>query len=139
MEEMGERAITHISWPLNSQDLNPIEAVWDSMKDYIQFYYHSLGGGKNRCQVKLRVVVKEAWDSVASEYFVKLIETMSARCQAVIDADGEKVREFAELFPDDEGTENLPPLRDNLAHEIHLCHKENKTLTLPRGSKGIVL
>ncbi|POS82714.1 hypothetical protein EPUL_005487 [Erysiphe pulchra] len=80
MEEMGERAITPVSWPPNSPDLNPIEAVWDSMKDYIQFNYPSLGGGKKRSQVKLRLVVKEAWDSVASEYFVKLIETMPARC-----------------------------------------------------------
>ncbi|POS82236.1 hypothetical protein EPUL_006676, partial [Erysiphe pulchra] len=58
------------------------------MKDYTQFNYPSLGGGKNRSQVKLRVVVKEAWDSVASEYFVKLIESMPARCQAVKAADG---------------------------------------------------
>ncbi|POS82122.1 hypothetical protein EPUL_006413, partial [Erysiphe pulchra] len=58
------------------------------MKNYIQFNYPSLGGGKKRCQVKLRVVVKEAWDSVPFEYFVKLIETMPARCQAVKAADG---------------------------------------------------
>ncbi|POS82021.1 hypothetical protein EPUL_006577, partial [Erysiphe pulchra] len=58
------------------------------MKDYIQFNYPSQGGGKKRSQVKLRLVAKEAWDSVASEYFVKLFETMPARCQAVIAADG---------------------------------------------------
>ncbi|POS85925.1 hypothetical protein EPUL_000937 [Erysiphe pulchra] len=87
MEEMEERAIAPISWPPKSPDLNPIEAVWDSMKEYIQFNYPSLGGGKKRCQVKLRLVVKEAWDSMPSEYFVKLIETMPSRCQ-VIAADG---------------------------------------------------
>ena len=88
MEEMGERAITPIPWPPNSPDLNPIEAVWDFMKDYIQLNYPSLGSGKNQSRDKLRLVVKEAWDSVSSEYFVKLIETMPARCKAVIDADG---------------------------------------------------
>lgn len=88
MEEMGERAITPIPWPPNSPDLNPIEAVWDFMKNYIQLNYPSLGSGKNRSRDKLRLVVKEAWDSVSSEYFVKLIETMPARCKAVIDADG---------------------------------------------------
>ncbi|POS82741.1 hypothetical protein EPUL_005083, partial [Erysiphe pulchra] len=65
-----------------------IEAVWDSMKDYIQSNYPSRGGGKKRCQVKLRVVMKEVWDSVPFEYFVKPIETMPARCQAVLAADG---------------------------------------------------
>ncbi|POS83109.1 hypothetical protein EPUL_004422 [Erysiphe pulchra] len=77
MEEMGERAITPVSWPPNSPDLNPIEAVWDIW-----------AAEKKRCQVKLRPVVKEAYDSVPSEYFDKLIETMPARCQAVKAADG---------------------------------------------------
>ena len=88
MEEMGERVITPISWPPNSPDLTPIEAVRDNMKNYIQLNYPSLGSGKKRPRDKLRLVVKEAWDSVSSEYFVKLTETMPARCKAVIDADG---------------------------------------------------
>ncbi|POS81677.1 hypothetical protein EPUL_006248, partial [Erysiphe pulchra] len=73
MEEMGERAITPIFWPPNSPDLNPIEAVGASIKDFIQFNYP---------------IVKEAWDSVPSKYFVKLIETLPVRCHAVIAADG---------------------------------------------------
>ena len=50
---MGERAITPISWPPGSPDLNPIEAVWDSMKDYIQFNYPSLGGEKKTISRKI--------------------------------------------------------------------------------------
>ncbi|CAJ2665171.1 unnamed protein product [Trifolium pratense] len=46
MEEMGDRVITPISWPPNSPDLNPIEAVWDNMKNYIQLNYPSLGSGR---------------------------------------------------------------------------------------------
>lgn len=48
MEETGERVITPISWPPNSPDLNPIEAVWDNMKNYIQLNYPSLGSGKKQ-------------------------------------------------------------------------------------------
>ncbi|CAJ2651430.1 unnamed protein product [Trifolium pratense] len=88
MEEMEEKVITPISWPPNSPDLNPIEAVWDNMKNYIQLNYQSLGSGKKRSRDRLRLVVKQAWDSVSSEYSVKLIGTMPASCKAVIDADG---------------------------------------------------
>lgn len=92
MEEMRDRLITPIPWPSNSPDLNPIEAVWDRMKDYIQHNYPSLSNGRKRSPDKLRLIVKEAWDSVPSEYFLKLIKTMPARCKAVIDADGGPTR-----------------------------------------------
>lgn len=87
MEEMGGRVNTPIPWPPNFPDLNPREASWDSMEDYIQLIYPSLGSGKKRSRDRLRLVVKEAWDSVSSEYFVKHIETMLFRYKAIIDAD----------------------------------------------------
>ncbi|POS82204.1 hypothetical protein EPUL_005725, partial [Erysiphe pulchra] len=71
-EEMGERLLRLFLDLLTPQTFN----------------YPSLGGGKKRSQFKLRLVVKEAWDSVPSEHFVNLIETMLARSQAVIAADG---------------------------------------------------
>ena len=37
---------------------------------------------------RLRVAVKRAWDSVGQEEFRELIESMLARCQAVIAANG---------------------------------------------------
>lgn len=45
----------------------------------------------------------------------------------------EQIKEFAELFADDKVVENLPPLRDNLDHEINLRNEEIKTLTPPWG------
>ncbi|VDB88046.1 Bgt-51355, partial [Blumeria graminis f. sp. tritici] len=50
------------------------------------------GGGKQRTLDSLRNIVKEAWDSVSSEDLVGLIESMPARCQAVIDVDGGPAR-----------------------------------------------
>ena len=58
------------------------------IKGYIQFNYPSLGGGKQRTHDALRSIVKEAWDSVSSADLVRLIKSMPARCQAVVDADG---------------------------------------------------
>ncbi|VDB88702.1 Bgt-50962, partial [Blumeria graminis f. sp. tritici] len=36
LEDMSQRLIQPIFWPANSPDLNPIEAVWNKMKDYIK-------------------------------------------------------------------------------------------------------
>ncbi|KAI0993466.1 hypothetical protein K3495_g14719 [Podosphaera aphanis] len=87
-EEFRERAIAPIEWPPFSLDLNPIEAVWNLMKDYIQFHYPDMGEGRQRTQDDLRIIVKEAWNNVSADNLMKLIETMPARCQAVLDADG---------------------------------------------------
>ncbi|CCU81332.1 hypothetical protein BGHDH14_bgh05137 [Blumeria hordei DH14] len=70
----------------NSPDLNQIEAVWN-MKDYIQRHHPNLNVGKQRTSDSLRNIVKEAWDSVYPEDLVRLIESVPAICQAVIDAD----------------------------------------------------
>jgi len=37
---------------------------------------------------QLRSAVKEAWEKVGEDEFKALIESMPARCQAVIDAEG---------------------------------------------------
>ncbi|VDB89448.1 Bgt-51220 [Blumeria graminis f. sp. tritici] len=88
MEDMRQRLIQPIFWPANSPDLNPIEAVWNRMKDYIQRRHPNLGCGKQRTRDSFLKIVKEAWDSVSSEDLVRLTQSMPARCQAVIDADG---------------------------------------------------
>lgn len=79
-EDLRERHIRPISLPANSPDLNPKEAVWDMMKNYIQQNYPSVGGGKQRSQVSLRQIVKEAWDSVSPEDLLRLLESMPSRC-----------------------------------------------------------
>ena len=39
IHELSERGIYPISWPAFSPDLNPIEMVWNWMKDWIQEHY----------------------------------------------------------------------------------------------------
>ncbi|VDB90691.1 Bgt-50177 [Blumeria graminis f. sp. tritici] len=92
IEDISQRLIQPIFWPANSPDLNPIEAVWNRMEDYIQSHYPNLGCGKQRTQDSLRKIVKETWDYVSSEDLIRLIQSMPARCQAVTDEDGGPTR-----------------------------------------------
>jgi hypothetical protein len=86
LNELQERGITPIFWPPFSPDLNPIEAIWNKMKDYIELHYPDLPGGRQRTYNQLRSIVQEAWESITPEDLKELIGTMRDRCQAVIDA-----------------------------------------------------
>ncbi|SZF05092.1 unnamed protein product [Blumeria hordei] len=92
MEEMSQKLIQPIIWPANPPDLNPIEAVWDRMKNYIQLHHPNLGDGKQRTLDSLRKILKEAWNSLSPEDLVRLTESQPARFQAVTDADGRTTR-----------------------------------------------
>ena len=80
---LEERGIIVIFWPLFSLDLNPIERVQHIMRNYLQDNYP-----ENISYDRLRSAVKEAWEQVGQHEFEELIQSMKARCQAVIDADG---------------------------------------------------
>jgi hypothetical protein len=68
--------------------LNPIKAVWKKMKDWIELHYPDLPASKQRTYNQLQEIVREAWESITTEDLRELIESMPARCQAVIDAEG---------------------------------------------------
>lgn len=81
--ELEARSIRVIDWPAYSPDLNPIEYVWNKMKDYIQEHFpHKMSYDR------LREAVKEAWEAIPTSYLEELINSMRDRCQAVIDANG---------------------------------------------------
>ena len=85
IHDLAKCGIYPISWPAFSPDLNPIEMVWNWMKDWIQERYpedHQLSYDA------LREVVRAAWEAVPESFLSGLIESMQARCQAVIDAEG---------------------------------------------------
>jgi len=81
--EFASRGITIIQWPPYSLDLNPIETVWNIMKNYILEHFSE----KMRYDA-LQAAVKEAWENVGRPKFDALMASMSARCQAVIAANG---------------------------------------------------
>lgn len=76
--------IQPIYWPALSPDLNPIETIWNDMKDYIQEHYPDV----HRSYKRLRTVVQEALESITIERIRELIKTMPESCQDVINADG---------------------------------------------------
>jgi hypothetical protein len=57
--DLNEHGIYPIFWPASSLDLNPIETVWDRVKDYIERHYPE----EYSWYDKLKRVVKEAWGS----------------------------------------------------------------------------
>ena len=65
-----------MQWPAYSPDLNPIEMVWNKMKDWIQNRYEDtlITYGP------LREAVSAAWEAVEEDYLEELLATMSARC-----------------------------------------------------------
>jgi transposase len=84
LAELAERGIRVLKWPPYSPDLNPIEMVWNWMKDYIQERYED----SLTKYPALRQAVQEAWDAVPIEYLTELLQSMPARCRAVVEAEG---------------------------------------------------
>ena len=82
-QDLLERGVIVIYWPPFSPDLNPIERVWHIMKNYLQDHFP-----ENMGYDALRKAVKEAWEQVGRHEFEELIQSMPAKCQAVIDAKG---------------------------------------------------
>ena len=60
LAEFKKRNIKLIFWPPFSPDLNPIETVWNIMKDWIQNHY----SGDQLGYKVLRQAVTEAWEAV---------------------------------------------------------------------------
>jgi len=81
--DLQERGITPIFWPAFSPDLNPIETLWNIMKDYLEIHYPE----PDYSYDQLRAHVKEAWDSITSDQLLDLLKTMSQRCEDVIAAE----------------------------------------------------
>ena len=81
MQQLGFQPIF---WPPNSPDLNPIETLWDRIKDYIQEHYPDI----HRNYRRLRATIVEAWEAISDDTIRDIIKEMPKRCQAVIDAQG---------------------------------------------------
>jgi transposase len=84
LRELAERFVRVLEWPPYSPDLNPIESVWNWMKHWIQDHYGEEITGEDA----IRTAVWEAWNALPESYLQELVESMPARCQAVIDANG---------------------------------------------------
>ena len=80
---MRENGWTMIDWPGNSPDLNPIENLWNFIKDNLEELYLTKVDDLKREIVKY-------WCQVLNDtdYCQKVVASMPRRLQAVIDAGG---------------------------------------------------
>jgi transposase len=83
LDELRERGIRVISWPAYSPDLNPIETLWNRIKNELQEKYP-----EKMNYDQLRAAVKAIWDAIPDDDVRDLIRTMRQRCEAVIAANG---------------------------------------------------
>ena len=85
LDELNDRQITFIYWPLYSPNLNPIKAVQNQIKSYIKDKWRA---DAKLSYNKLREAVKKAQNKVLETFFNNLIDSMPARCQAIINTQG---------------------------------------------------
>lgn len=85
LDDLANHGIEPIDWPALSPDLNPIETLWDKMKDILQ---HRHGHVLKPKRWEMRAWVLEAWDAIEETTLRDLIESMPHRCEAVIAAGG---------------------------------------------------
>lgn len=75
------------SWPAQSPDLNPIEHVWHHLKLKLSAYKDKPAGVH-----ELWERVEKEWSTITRDDCRRYINSMPARCQAVIDAKGGHTR-----------------------------------------------
>ena len=81
--DLRERGIEVIEWPPYSPDLNSIERVWFIIKHNLQEDYP-----ERMTPTQLKEAVQKTWDDLEFPSLSDLLNTMPARIQAVIDANG---------------------------------------------------
>lgn len=81
--DLTSRHIILLTWPANSPDLNPIEGLWQRIKEEIYKANPRLRGTEELNNFLYRV-----WSKQAHETICKLIDSMPQRIEAVIAAQG---------------------------------------------------
>lgn len=89
IQDLKERGVKVMEWPPFSPDLNPIEYVWNWMKNYIEDHYGSI---EKPTHTQLRGWTLEAWHAVPEAYLEELLATMPQRCADVIKAEGRQTK-----------------------------------------------
>jgi len=76
--ELRRRGINNMKWPAFSPDFNPIEHVWNWMKDYIQSNYP-----RDSTPAQLQEQVLEAWNAILEDFLLNLVHSMPRRMHHV--------------------------------------------------------
>ncbi len=76
--------IDRITWPSNSPDLNPIENVWNVMKQKVDQLHPS---NLNQLEKDIKLV----WSDLAQDLARNLVSSMSQRIAQVIERKGDSI------------------------------------------------
>ena len=75
------RGAIRMTWPAHSPDLNPIENVWRLLK-------YRIGKRFPKTEAEVQQYLLEEWQNLTVDDYMKYIESMPERCEAVIAAGG---------------------------------------------------
>lgn len=81
MSFFSRRRITLLEWPAQSPDLNPIENLWQKLKENV---HKRSPTSKHDLYQK----IQEEWEKIPTDYCAKVVESMPKRINAVIKAKG---------------------------------------------------
>ena len=80
-----------IEWPSYSPDLNPIEHLWYRLKELV-FKHHPelIQVGENDEKIRKAMIdaMLDVWSEVGDQLMYDLIESMTTRVNAVLEAEG---------------------------------------------------
>ena len=80
-----------MEWPPYSPDLNPIEHLWYRLKELIYKHHPELmqvGGNNDKVCEAMIQAMKNVWPEIGRQLMDDLIDSMTTRINAVIDAQG---------------------------------------------------
>ena len=81
---ISRNGVQTIDWPSNSPDLNPIENMWQIMKNNVE--------KRNPQGVEeLTQFMKEEWDAISEEVVNNLVSSMRTRCDLVSRENGDRI------------------------------------------------
>ena len=86
-----EHGVEVMEWPPYSPDLNPIEHLWYRLKELVYTHHPELmevGGNDDKVRTELTKAMLDVWPKVEDELKHDLIDSMTTRINAVLDAEG---------------------------------------------------
>ncbi len=86
-QKLQDLGIERLPWPPASPDLNPIENIWQQIKQNLRKYTPAI-----TTVSQLQEAVQKEWDVLDWVAILQLIETMPARIKAVIEAKGGHIK-----------------------------------------------